>query len=131
MVSETRTNRNQLATREREIGQAIRFYRGARSQREVAASAGIHPATWSLYESGRRQPKRSSLERICHALGCSIPEFERAVWRFRRVRVAATAPALAARHENDDPIRKDLIELTAPLVDQLVELLLWLRRAEP
>ena len=130
MVSRPRKKIQRTSPPFAEIGQAIRFFRGLRTQAEVAALAKVHPSTWSLYEAGRRKPSSTSFDRICAGLGCTAVELEKAIWRFRRVRVLGQAPLNADRVDDKDPIRRELIELTAPLVDQLVELLLWLRRAD-
>lgn len=130
VVPKTTKKRARTSPEFSEIGQAIRFFRGLRTQSEVAALAKVHPSTWSLYEAGRRKPSRGSFERICAGLGCTAVELERAIWRFRRVRVVGQASLVHDRTNEKDPVRRELTELVAPLVDQVVELLLWLRRAD-
>jgi transcriptional regulator with XRE-family HTH domain len=71
-----------------DLARAIRFLRGERTQAEVAEAAGLDAAIWSLYETGRRQPREGNLARIVRSLGCTRRELEEVVWRFRRQRLA-------------------------------------------
>jgi transcriptional regulator with XRE-family HTH domain len=70
-----------------EIGRAIAYLRGGTSQAEAARQAGIHRASWSLYEAGKRIPREQTIERIVKGLGCSRLELEETVWRIRRERL--------------------------------------------
>lgn len=70
-----------------DLGEAIRDLRGSRSQKQVARRAGICPAAWSLYESGRRRPREETLAKIVRSLGCTRLDFETRVWQFRRRRL--------------------------------------------
>lgn len=54
------------------IGRAIREARGNRSQKELALAAGIGPDSWSEIETGKSEPKLSTLERIAGALGLTL-----------------------------------------------------------
>jgi len=39
-----------------DLGRAIRWLRGERTQTQLCEQAGLDPATWSQYEAGRRRP---------------------------------------------------------------------------
>lgn len=69
------------------LAQAIRHFRGERTQREVAEAAGLDATTWRFYETGRRRPKARNLQRVLHGLGCTRLELEETAWRFRRERL--------------------------------------------
>jgi len=58
------------------LGEAIRELRGKRkvTQEDLAAGAGITPATLSLIERGQANPTWDTARRIAGALGVSIGE---------------------------------------------------------
>lgn len=58
------------------LGEAIRELRGKRktTQENLAAGAGITPATLSLIERGQANPTWDTARRIAGALGVSIGE---------------------------------------------------------
>jgi transcriptional regulator with XRE-family HTH domain len=58
------------------LGEAIRELRSKRktTQEDLAAGAGITPATLSLIERGRANPTWDTARRIAGALGVSIGE---------------------------------------------------------
>jgi transcriptional regulator with XRE-family HTH domain len=58
------------------FGVAIEHLRGGRRQAECAAHAGIHRASWSLYEAGKRMPRAATRERIAAGLGVSRRRLE-------------------------------------------------------
>ena len=70
-----------------DLGRAIAYLRGARTQAQVSEVADLDPGTWSEYETGRRRPRERNLARIVAALGCTRLKLEEAVWQFRRQRL--------------------------------------------
>jgi transcriptional regulator with XRE-family HTH domain len=58
------------------LGEAIRELRGKQkaTQEDLAAAAGITPATLSLIERGQANPTWDTARRIAGALGVSISE---------------------------------------------------------
>jgi transcriptional regulator with XRE-family HTH domain len=58
------------------LGEAIRELRGKQktTQEDLAATAGITPATLSLIERGQANPTWDTARRIASALGVSIGE---------------------------------------------------------
>ncbi|NJN36628.1 MAG: helix-turn-helix transcriptional regulator [Nitrospiraceae bacterium] len=116
--------------RDTALGATIRLFRGSRKQIELASAAKFHPATWSLYEAGRRIPTRESLERIQRALEVTAPEFERAYWRFKRRNAAQHAAADTPAEIDGDPQLRNLRSALAALVGPLEQLFLWLRQPE-
>lgn len=54
------------------IGRAIRDARAGRSQKLLAERAGIGQDTWSQVETGKNEPKLTTLERMAHALGLTL-----------------------------------------------------------
>lgn len=126
------------------FGQALRHLRGRRTQKALAAAAGINPTSWSLYEHGRASPRAKNLRRVLQAVGCTDLEFEETVWQFRRrrlleeeragrgegdprfARVAPQLPrAVEDRQESTaaDPLRRELRALLVPLMAALEEIL--------
>lgn len=71
----------------RDLAEALRRLRGRRTQREVAAEAGLDATVWSLYESGERWPRRSSFERLARGLGCTPERIEEEMLLVRRRRL--------------------------------------------
>lgn len=64
------------------LGSALRFLREKRSksQKQVAADAGITPPMLSAYENGRTNPELDTLDKILHdGLGASLSELDRAL----------------------------------------------------
>jgi transcriptional regulator with XRE-family HTH domain len=132
-------------------GRAIRLLRGKRSQKEVAAAAGLDPTTWSFYETGRRRPKDENRQRVLRGLGCTELELEETAWQIRHERLlqaqeasrragdprfVGTARQLAEqlREEHEeldegervDALRRDMRSLlsnTAVLVEEIAVLL--------
>jgi transcriptional regulator with XRE-family HTH domain len=129
------------------LAQAIRHFRGERTQREVAEAAGLDATTWSFYETGRRRPKARNLQRVLHGLGCTRLELEETAWRFRRERLleeqdaarragdprfvgsaVQVARELRERGEGEageagDPLRRGLRELLAHVAVILEEVI--------
>lgn len=58
------------------LGQAIRRFRGSRTQKDLAKTARMTPSTWSDYERGKRIPRQKQLLRIAAALGCEVAALE-------------------------------------------------------
>ncbi|HRC88171.1 MAG TPA: helix-turn-helix transcriptional regulator [Thermoanaerobaculia bacterium] len=71
-----------------DLGQSIAALRGGRTQVELARRAGIDPATWSLYERGRRMPRPHALEKLAEALGVSVQQLEATASAVRAERLA-------------------------------------------
>jgi transcriptional regulator with XRE-family HTH domain len=69
------------------LGEALALLRGRRTQRQVAAGAGIDPKNLSLYELGRRVPRERTLAAIRRGLGCSRQELAALLWRLRARRL--------------------------------------------
>lgn len=133
----------------RELGLAIAYLRGDRTQTEVAQEAGINPATWSLYEAGRRQPREASLERVLKGLGCTRLELETTAWHLRRARLhLEEATAIEAQgqsselgvagpelsppdlsEESDDHVRLRLRALLRRMASLVEEILLLVARS--
>jgi transcriptional regulator with XRE-family HTH domain len=71
----------------RDLAEALRRLRGRRTQREVAAEAGLDPTVWSLYEGGERWPRRASFERLAKGLGCPPERIDEEMLLVRRRRL--------------------------------------------
>lgn len=100
----------------RELGLAIAFLREDRTQTECARVAGINPATWSLYEAGKRAPREAALQKVVKGLGCSRLELESVAWSLRRMTLE--------REDSGPPIRqREPGELLQRLVTLFEELL--------
>jgi len=63
------------------LSKTLKALRGQRTQKEVAAAAGIPTSTWCKIEQGRQLPRDLTFARIAHALGRSVPELEQIVSR--------------------------------------------------
>lgn len=85
----------ELAATTQDLGCAIAHLRGNRTQAALAQSCGLTPASWSLYEHGKRKPMGANLAKIVRGLGCTQLELEELAWRFRRRRLAAETPPRA------------------------------------
>lgn len=91
-----------------DLGRAITYLRGDRTQAAVAKSAGLTAATWSLYEAGRRKPRSENLAKVLRGLSCTQLELEETTWRFRRRRLLAqlspaTTNPRSARNQLQSP----------------------------
>jgi transcriptional regulator with XRE-family HTH domain len=91
-----------------ELVRRIRRFSGL-SQRELAAAAGTSGPTIAAYESGVKEPRISTIERLAAAAGCRlhasilrVDRGERARARARR-RDLAMASAIAQRVQSDWP----------------------------
>jgi transcriptional regulator with XRE-family HTH domain len=63
------------------LSNTLKALRGARTQKEVAAAAGIPTSTWCKIEQGRQLPRDLTFARIAEALARSVPELEQIVSR--------------------------------------------------
>lgn len=63
------------------LSKTLKALRGSRTQKEVAAAAGIPTSTWCKIEQGRQLPRDLTFARIAAALGRSVPELEQIVSR--------------------------------------------------
>lgn len=54
------------------IGRAVREVRADRSQKVLAEMAGIGQDTWSQVETGKNEPKLSTLDRMATAMGMTL-----------------------------------------------------------
>lgn len=61
-----------VAVDPQEIGRAVREARAGRPQKELADRAGIGQDTWSQVETGKNEPKLSTLDRMAQALGMTL-----------------------------------------------------------
>lgn len=115
-----------------ELGRAIAFLRGSRSQVEAAQRASLDPATWSHYESGRRLPRSGNLEKVLRGLGCTRLQLEETAWRFRRQRlveqlVEQAGASSAIREGHPAPpghvrgASRDLRHIEVPSDDEVLE----------
>lgn len=129
-------------TDDEDLGRAIAYLRAERTQAEVAKRAGLDPATWSLYEAGRRRPRPPTTLRILRGLGATRLELEEVASQFRRARfadlprteargrpgkargeVAAVARAFPPPgRELADPLRNEIRALLGRLVPLLEDL---------
>lgn len=85
-----------------DLGRAIAFWRGSRSQAEVAARAGLSPVSWSHYETGKRVPRKENVEKLLRGLDCTLLQLEETAWRFRRQRLIDQQARSHAGKSNQD-----------------------------
>jgi transcriptional regulator with XRE-family HTH domain len=99
---------NNLAAESSGIGKAVRSARRAAnlSQVELAAKAGVNPATISTLENGHHTPTATTVEEIARALGISVKALEamarelapaKGVAERGRAYLAAPAPRIPPR----------------------------------
>lgn len=79
----------ELAATTQDLGKAIAYFRGDRTQAELAIECGLTRAAWSLYESGKRRPTGANLAKILRVVKASGEELEEVAWQFRRRRLSA------------------------------------------
>ena len=72
-----------------DLGTAIRRLRGGRTELVVADAGDISASSWSLYESGGRNPRKPMLQKIARGLGCEVKAIEEETWTVRNERLAA------------------------------------------
>lgn len=73
----------------KDFGKAIQRLRGDRTQKVCAVKVGLSPSSWSLYESGLRNPRESMRKRLARGLGVDPQVLEDAAWQIRKDRIAA------------------------------------------
>ena len=61
------------------LGRTVKILRGARTQREIAATAGIPVSTLSKIEQSRQIPRNETFAKVAHGLGLSVAELEHKV----------------------------------------------------
>jgi transcriptional regulator with XRE-family HTH domain len=119
----------------RDLGKAIRRLRGDRTQRECAEAAGISASSWSLYESGERDPRPAMRRRISKGLGVDLRVLEETAWEIRNERIAAaeTGPkaVVPTPEAPGDPVQHAFDEHLDGVVHHLRELFGILRSSKP
>jgi len=119
-----------------DLGKAIQRLRGDRTQRVCAERAGISASSWSLYESGARNPRKSMRERISRGLGLEPQVLEEAAWKVWSDRLAAATgekTAEAGGGAAGDPLLQAIDEHVNGVAYHLRELallMLYLRASQ-
>jgi transcriptional regulator with XRE-family HTH domain len=118
----------------KDFGKAIQRLRGDRTQKVCAGKVGLSPSSWSLYESGLRNPREGMRKRLAHGLGVDPQVLEDAAWQVRKDRLAsaegkAAEGAGAAADAAGDPALLALVEHVKSITHHLKEamLILYLR----
>jgi transcriptional regulator with XRE-family HTH domain len=120
----------------KDLGNAIQRLRGDRTQRVCADRAGISASSWSLYESGARNPRKSMRERISYGLGLNLQVLEDAAWQVRSERLAAAGERKTAEAGGEaagDPLLHAIDEHVNGVAYHLRELallMLYLRASQ-
>ncbi len=105
------------------LGEAMGRLRGERSQRFACRRAGVPAGTWSNWENGQRQPRKSQIEKILRGLDCNIDDLEMEIWKVQtdRFRGRELEPLVAIdrefRRRIEDLWQLDFSELT-PAVER-------------
>jgi transcriptional regulator with XRE-family HTH domain len=86
----------------KDLGKAIQKLRGDRTQKICAERAGLSPSSWSLYESGARNPRKDMRGRIAHGLEVDPQALEEAAWQVRSERLS-TATGEKSGEAGGDP----------------------------
>jgi len=73
----------------KDLGKAIQRLRGDRTQKVCAEKVGLSPSSWSLYESGNRNPRQDMRKRLARGLGVGPQVLEDTAWQIRNERLAA------------------------------------------
>ena len=122
----------------KDLGKAIQRLRGDRTQKVCAAKVGLSPSSWSLYESGLRNPREEMRKRLARGLGVDPQVLEETAWQIRSERIAPaeSAAGQAARAGVDattDPVLHALFEHVKGICHHLQEaiLILYLRTKPP
>ncbi len=118
------------------FSKTLKSLRGPRTQRELAAAAGMPTSTWSKIEQGRQLPRDETFAKIAGALGYTVPMLERIVsekllaeLQSERLEIRTPPAPSAASTETDD--ERDLGEVPEEAARQLeavMETLVVLRR---
>jgi transcriptional regulator with XRE-family HTH domain len=97
----------------KDLGKAIQRLRGDRTQKICAERAGLSPSSWSLYESGDRNPRKDMRERIAHGLVVDPQALEETAWQIRNERLSTATgekPAEAGGDTSGDPMLRAIDE---------------------
>jgi|SRR6185369_2900339 len=122
----------------KDFGKAIQRLRGDRTQKDCAGKVGLSPSSWSLYESGLRNPRENMRKRLARGLGVDPQVLEDAAWQIRKDRIAsaestAAEGAAAGVDAIGDPALLALYEHVKSMSHHLQEamLILYLRTKPP
>jgi transcriptional regulator with XRE-family HTH domain len=119
----------------KDLGKAIQRLRGERTQKVCAERVGLSPSSWSLYESGNRNPRIDMRKRLARGLEVDPQVLEETAWQVRSERLAAantpegqaTKPGIDA---TSDPALNAILEHLLGIYQHLQEvaLILYLRK---
>jgi transcriptional regulator with XRE-family HTH domain len=119
----------------KDLGKAIQRLRGERTQRVCAERAGISASSWSLYESGARNPRKSMRERIARGLALEPQILEETAWQVWTERLSPSGgkPAEPSGDTGGDPLLHAIDEHVNGVAYHLRELallMLYLRASQ-
>jgi len=121
----------------KDLGKAIQRLRGDRTQKVCAEKVGLSPSSWSLYESGSRNPRQDMRRRLARGLGVDQQVLEDTAWQIRKDRIAsaesAAGQAAVSTDATADPVLLALFEHVKSMSHHLQEamLILYLRTKPP
>jgi transcriptional regulator with XRE-family HTH domain len=122
----------------KDLGKAIQTLRGDRTQKVCAEKVGLSPSSWSLYESGNRNPRKEMRIRLSRGLGVDPQVLEETAWQIRNERITAaeSATGQVAGANLDvaaDPVLHAVYEHLKGMCHHLQEamLILYLRTKPP
>lgn len=121
----------------KDLGKAIQRLRGDRTQKVCAEKVGLSPSSWSLYESGSRNPRQDMRRRLARGLGVDQQVLEDTAWQIRKDRIAsaesAAGQAAASTDVAADPALQAVHEHLKGMYHHLQEamLILYLRTKPP
>jgi transcriptional regulator with XRE-family HTH domain len=122
----------------KDLGKAIQRLRGDRTQKVCAEKVGLSPSSWSLYESGSRNPRQDMRRRLARGLGVDQQVLEDTAWQIRKDRIASAESAAGQTAEAGtdtaaDPVLLALFEHVKSMSHHLQEvmLILYLRTKPP
>lgn len=114
----------------KDLGKAIQRLRGDRTQKVCAEKVGLSPSSWSLYESGSRNPRQDMRRRLARGLGVDQQVLEDTAWQIRKDRIAsaesAAGQAAEAGADAADPTLQALFEHVKSMSHHLQEAMLIL-----
>jgi len=121
----------------KDLGKAIQRLRGDRTQKVCAEKVGLSPSSWSLYESGSRNPRQDMRRRLAHGLGVDQQVLEDTAWQIRNERLAAAESvagmAAVSTDVTADPVLQAVYDHLKGVAHHLQEamLILYLRTKPP
>jgi transcriptional regulator with XRE-family HTH domain len=121
----------------KDLGKAIQRLRGDRTQKACAEKVGLSPSSWSLYESGSRNPRQDMRRRLARGLGVDQQVLEDTAWQIRKDRIAsaesAAGQAAVSTDVTADPVLLALFEHVKSMSHHLQEamLILYLHTKPP